>query len=341
MKNTHKLSILGPTLLLAALCLPSNAYAGDKTKEPVFYDIAPAEAQDTEPVIMPDATYMFAQRDTCELYLDVYEPTKGSQTKVGGREKPTIMFVFGGGFISGRRDGHSYLPWFRTMTENGYRIVSIDYRLGLKGSTSVGVSQVNVLDRAIHAAVEDLYSATAFLIDNAEAFGINADNIVISGSSAGAITVLQAEWELCNRTSLASVLPDNFQYAGVISFSGGILSREGNLKFAKAPCPIMLFHGTKDKLVNYKQIKVFKLGFFGSDKIAKRLQKFGYDYNILRYAGNGHEIAGIMGQTVREQTTFIEENVMQALGKRVDSTVSDPNINSSGSSQSRKELYGK
>ena len=54
-----------------------------------------------EPVITPDGTYMFEKRDTCDLFLDVYQPAKGSKTSINGKEKPTIVFLFGGGFIRG------------------------------------------------------------------------------------------------------------------------------------------------------------------------------------------------------------------------------------------------
>ena len=43
-----------------------------------------------EKAILPDGTYMFAQRDTCDLFLDVYDPAEGSETSVGGKEKPGI-----------------------------------------------------------------------------------------------------------------------------------------------------------------------------------------------------------------------------------------------------------
>ena len=109
--------------------------------------------------ITPDGTYMFVQRDTCDLYLDVYNPAKGSETTLNGRSKPTVIFMFGGGFIRGTRDDQDYHKWFRTMTQNGYRVISIDYRLGLKGSNKVGIAQVNVLDKAIHMAVEAKFLA--------------------------------------------------------------------------------------------------------------------------------------------------------------------------------------
>lgn len=295
-------------------------------------------AQETS--ISPSGTYMFAERDTCELYLDVYNPAKGSETSIDGIEKPTIVFMFGGGFIRGTRDDESYNGWFKSMTDNGYRIISIDYRLGLKGSTKVGVAQVNVLDKAIHMAVEDLFSATCFIIDNSEVLGVDPDNIVISGSSAGAISVMQAEYELSNRTSWAAVLPEGFNYAGVMSFSGAILSREGKVDYKNRPCPTLMFHGTADELVPYKQIAVFNLGFFGGGKLVERFSKFGFNYNMYHFIDYGHEIAGSMGTTIDLQTKFLECNVMQKKMRIVEAWISDPDVYKGAGPQSRKELYG-
>ena len=226
-------------------------------------------------LLSPDGTYMYERRDTCDLFMDVYNPAEGSEDTFMGVRKPTVVFMFGGGFIQGTRDDKSYNSWFRMLTENGYRVISIDYRLGLKGATKVGVAQVNLLDKAIHMAVEDLFCATNFIIENADQLGVDPSAIVISGSSAGAISVMQAEYEIANRTSWASVLPQGFNYAGVMSFSGAILSRKGKVKYQTAPCPTLMLHGTADKLVPYKQIAFFNLGFFGGGKLVKRFQKFG------------------------------------------------------------------
>lgn len=290
--------------------------------------------------VTPDATYMFAQRDTCDLYMDVYDPADGSETSINGIDKPTVIFMFGGGFIRGTRDDEDYNKWFETMTENGYRIISIDYRLGLKGSDKVGVAQVNVLDKAIHMAVEDLFSATNFILDNADQFGVSADNLVISGSSAGAITAMQAEYEIANSTKWASVLPKGFNYAGVMSFSGAILSREGKVDYKKAPCATLMLHGTSDGLVPYKQIKVLKLGFFGGGKLVERFKKFGLNYNMYHFMGYGHEIAGSMYTTFDLQDKFLKVNVMQKKMRIVEAWIDDPNVYKGAGPQSRKELYG-
>lgn len=290
--------------------------------------------------ITPDGTYMFAQRDTCDLMLDIYHPAKGSETTFEGKEKPTIVFMFGGGFVQGTRDDESYHPWFRLLTENGYGVISIDYRLGLKGSNKVGIAQVNVLDKAIHMAVEDLFSATRFIIDNAEQLDVDPDNLVISGSSAGAISVLQAEYELANRTSWAHELPQNFDYAGVMSFAGAILSREGKVDYKRTPAPTLMLHGTADVVVNYKQIRFLNLGFFGSSKLAERFDKFDFNYCIYRYDGYGHEIAGSMYQTFDIQDDFIKTNIIQGQKRLVDALVDNPEIEKGCSIASLDDIYG-
>ena len=126
-----------------------------------------------------------------------------------------------------------------------------------------------------------------------------------------------------------------------MSFSGGILSRQGKLKFSRETSPVLLLHGTEDKLVNYKQIAFFNMGFYGSDKIAERLAKYGCSYCVMRYPGHGHEIANIMGMTVEYQDAFIRKFVMDGEEIVIDATVTDPEIPAGHNmSQSRKELYG-
>ena len=290
-------------------------------------------------LLSPDGTYMYERRDTCDLFMDVYNPAEGSEDTFMGVRKPTVVFMFGGGFIQGTRDDKSYNSWFRMLTENGYRVISIDYRLGLKGATKVGVAQVNLLDKAIHMAVEDLFCATNFIIENADQLGVDPSAIVISGSSAGAISVMQAEYEIANRTSWASVLPQGFNYAGVMSFSGAILSRKGKVKYQTAPCPTLMLHGTGDNLVPYKQIAFFNLGFFGGGKLVKRFQKFGYDYNMYHFVDYGHEIAGSMYSTLDLQLDFLEKNVMQGKKRIIEAWISDPDVWKGSGPQSRKELY--
>lgn len=290
--------------------------------------------------LSPTSTYLYAQRDTCDLFLDIYQPAKGSMTHINGKEKPTVVFMFGGGFITGQRDNESYNKWFRQLTDNGYGVISIDYRLGLKGSNKVGIAQTNLLDKAIHMAVEDLFSATNFIIDNATELGVNPNNLVVSGSSAGAISVIQAEYEIANQTSWAKVLPEGFNYAGVMSFAGAIFSREGKVDFKTEPCPVMMLHGTADAIVPYTQIAVLNLGFFGGGKLVERFKKYDLNYNMYHFVDYGHEIASSMDTTLDLQLKFLENNVLQGKKRIVESWISDPDIYKGSSLKSRKDIYG-
>lgn len=268
-------------------------------------------------------TVEFAHRDTCTLSLDIYKADSALENA------PTILYVFGGGFKEGDR-ARGTGKWFSTLNSYGFNLVSIDYRLGLKGVKMGGLSFVGQLENAINLAVEDLFSATEFLIENGARYGIDSSNIVLAGSSAGAITVLQAEYEICNGGRLAAVLPEGFNYTGVMSFSGAILDRENwGLKFVKKPCPILLLHGTDDKLVPYKRIAVFKDSFNGTDAIAKVLKRNSFPFTVLRYSGRGHEVSTYGAYCVKEEIAFIEKHVVESSETITDSMVTDPDAPSS------------
>ena len=277
-------------------------------------------------IVDPDETYLFAERDSFELYLDIYYPSDGSEMTVDGVNKPTILYIFGGGFKGGRRDSYGTRRWFKMLADEGFTIVAIDYRLGLKNATKMGIGQAKLLYEAIRMAVEDTFSATNFLIENADELDINPGNIVVSGSSAGAITALQAEWEICNRSELASVLPEDFNYAGVMSFAGAIYSKQGSVRYKTAPAPTLMLHGTSDNIVPYKQIRLFNQAFQGTGKISKEYIRKGYDYNIYRFDGYSHEIAGAMLNTVPEQLRWLNTNVIGKERRTVDALVTDPSI---------------
>lgn len=296
-----------------------------------------AEAQEK---YSPTGTYQFAVKDGNDLFLDEYVASDGSEKSIGGNPKPSIVFVFGGGFKGGERSHKDYLPWFKMLNDEGYTVLTIDYRLGMKGvKTKGGIGSVKQFYHSVRIASEDLFSATKYIIDNASALGVDPDNLVICGSSAGAMTVLETEWMLCNGKA-TETLPEGFRYAGVMSFSGAILSREGTPKYASAPAPTAFFHGTADKVVNYGNIKVFNWVFAGTDKLVKIFSKNGYVYNAFRYKGHRHEIADSMVETFPDQIRFLETNITRKVARTVDSTIDDPEAPAPSGSANRKEMYG-
>lgn len=277
----------------------------------------------------PSGTYLYATKDGQDLFLDIYNPADGSETTLDGMAKPTVIFVFGGGFINGRRDEPDTQVWYKMLNQAGYRVVSIDYRLGLKGVRNAGVNAkfIRSMEKAINMAVEDLFSATNFIIDNASELGIDPGALVISGSSAGAITSLQAEWEICNGSESAAALPKGFNYAGTMAFAGAIFSRKWSLSYGDTePCPTFMSHGTEDKLVNYRKTQFFNIIFGGTDAISKIFVRNSYNYNIFRYIGHSHEIAGNMIHDFDREIEFLEHNVMKKERRIIDLKIDDPSI---------------
>lgn len=261
------------------------------------------------------STYIYDVKGNDTLRLDRYEMQSGSA------KKPCVMFVFGGGFVGGKRDNSKYISYFDQLATSGYTVVSIDYRLGLKSTAEdfksgkkVGAREiVKRLKKAIDIAIEDLYGATNFVIQHADEWNVDTTKIITNGSSAGAITVLQAEYYLhSEKSNLPKILPANFDYAGVISFAGAIFSTSGNLKWTSNPAPIQFFHGDADKNVPYEKAKIFSIGFFGSKNLTEQLNKMHSSYQFLDFENENHRIAELpMKENFADIQNFISEWVIK------------------------------
>lgn len=237
-------------------------------------------------------THIFAIKGADTLRLDTYELAYTPDTL----PKPVVLFAFGGGFKGGSRDESSYIPFFEFLARNGYVVVSTDYRTGLKeldtSKVKTPMQFAAALQTAITMAVEDFFDATRYVTDNSAEWKTNPDQIIACGSSAGAVTSLQAEYELCNRTPLAQKLPPTFNYAGVISMAGAICSL-GIPDWKELPCPIMLFHGNADRTVPFDKALLENMGLWGSQFIAKQLQVKQSPYYFFMAEDAGHEMANI------------------------------------------------
>lgn len=209
--------------------------------------------------------------------------------------RPCMIFAFGGGFVKGVRNHEYYSIFFDRLAREGIVVVSIDYRLGLKNLNADGgmVAMIGIFDNAVNMAVEDMYCATNFVIANSNEWAVDTTKIMLSGSSAGAITAVQAEWMRCNGAWRAKVLPEGFRYAGVVSCAGAIFSTDGKPKFASQPAPMLLFHGTSDRNVPYDHASMFGVGFYGSAYIVKQLERLDSPYWFYSAEYMDHRMAGI------------------------------------------------
>lgn len=236
-------------------------------------------------------TYTFAIKGGDTLRVDKYSTAISAADTLA---RPVVLFAFGGGFKGGARYSPTYLPYFNFLVRNGFVVVSTDYRTGLKNvdkskmASLAGFSEA--LQQAIGMAVEDFYDATAFVIRQSKEWKTDPGRIVACGSSAGAVTVLQAEYEICNHSALAARLPVGFNYAGVISFAGAICA-EGRPRWKELPCPVMLFHGDADRLVPFNKAVWGEMGLWGSGFISSQLKEKGVPYYFYLAEGAGHEMS--------------------------------------------------
>ena len=285
--------------------------------------------------------YCYADRDTCSLYLDIFRPSEGTASRSEDVSKPTIVYLFGGGFIGGQRKDDFTMKWFKLLNDNGFPVVTIDYRLGMKNyKVGKGLSgALKAVDRFLlsqQVGVEDLFSAISYLDVNKEKLGIDSGNIVFAGSSAGAIITLAAVHAIANGNTAG--LPEGFKPKGAISFAGAIISTSGAPDFKDAPCPLLLFHGTADKAVAYKHYGIFGKGIWGSDFLAGRLSKREYPHCIYRFKDRTHDVAAYHMVLWELERQFLEECVMAGHVKTLDAFVDDTSLPSWGT-LSMEDIY--
>ena len=111
--------------------------------------------------IITDITYLTA--NNVDLKVDVYRP------RYAEGPLPTVIYIHGGGWVGGSKEASAFqlLPYL----EQGWAAVNVQYRLAR-------VSQAP-------AAVEDSRCALQWVAANAEQYGFDMEQLVVTGNSAG------------------------------------------------------------------------------------------------------------------------------------------------------------
>lgn len=270
------------------------------------------------------ATYPFVERDST-LYLDVHRPAMARD------DRAAVITVFGGGFFTGSRDDKLQQRTAELLTERGFTVISIDYRLGMRDQAKVeenkGLLNVDKLFQyCVNIAAEDCAAAVAWVCAHADELGIDTTKIVLEGCSAGAIAVLQLDYCRANGLEQASELPKGWKPAAVVPYSGGLLCRKKDLHYETAPAPTMLMHGTKDKIVTYNSFGIpSHPKLFGANQVSKAMRHQDIPHWIVRFEGIGHEVASWLPGSVDFFCGFVN----QALAGRIttlDATMTDSKL---------------
>ncbi|MCW3490648.1 alpha/beta hydrolase [Dethiobacter alkaliphilus] len=180
--------------------------------------------------------------------LDVYYPQDTRDPL------PVIIYIHGGGFLAG--DKLHTRQYCMTLSQYGYCVVNLNYRLAPEHKNP--------------AAIEDVFSAMAWVRDNCHHYHGDSNRLILAGDSAGAYLAGLAA-AICTNSKLAGqhgldvpVAPENIR--GVLLFSGLFDPvTAATRKFIGIKADIELYMGTNisesPSLDHYSVIKNITPGF--------------------------------------------------------------------------------
>ena len=143
--------------LAVLLALAPQAWGGEKVSPTESW----AATLFSRYIVRTDITYLVA--DNWESKLDVYRPRQATSPT------PTVVYIHGGGWIGGTKNVRPL--YFLPFLEMGWAVVNVGYRL----------ARVSLAP----AAVEDTRCALRWVMENAERYNFDTDQIVLTGRSAG------------------------------------------------------------------------------------------------------------------------------------------------------------
>jgi len=146
--------------------------------------------------VLKDVSYGSDAEQVMDIYLS-------ENAKSYGKRNYTIVFLHGGGYyFSDKSQEERYIePYLK----KGMNVVNLNYRL----------------KRGIPLATSDLTNALNFLKTNNADFGLNLENVIVTGFSAGAHIATNVGLAQ-NNPEYPNKLNDGIQIVGIINFSGPV-----------------------------------------------------------------------------------------------------------------------
>ncbi len=234
------------------------------------------------------------------LKLQLYQPLKDTLSR-----RPLVIMFHGGAFLLGNKKSKKDIRhWCDSLSRMGYVCANVDYRLGYNV-----LSQKSMI-RAGYRAIQDVRAAIRYFKEFHEKYRIDTTKIFIGGNSSGSIASIHAVYmseeerpietygvgrglesrDLKCLDCSGNEYAHSADVAGIISLWGGIYTPE--MIETDEAVPMLLVHGTKDKIVPIGEGRPFKLPMFpviyGSEKIHARMQELSLDSEYYPFKEERH-----------------------------------------------------
>jgi para-nitrobenzyl esterase len=240
------------------------------------------------------------------LLVDIYEPSGDAESS-----RPLIIFMHGGTFIAGSKDGDDVKPLAEMFAKKGYVTASISYRLGMDNLLSITGPSEGDASEAVFRATQDARAAVRFfrksVAEDGNPYGIDPDNIYLVGSSAGGFMALHLAY-LTDENNIPSSI--NFNKPGL---TGGIEGDSGNPGFPSdvkaivnlagalgdanwmqaGDTPVLSLHGDEDETVPFGtdmiSVVIFDIIVVdGSLTVHTKAESLGLKHCFKPFFGAGH-----------------------------------------------------
>ncbi len=225
--------------------------------------------------------------------LDLYAPTTPS-----ARPWPVIVFIYGGSWNSGLREGYGFVG--RALAARGFMVAIPDYRL--------------VPGIRYPVFLEDNAAAVRWVIAHAAQYHGDPQRLVIAGHSAGAygaaMLAYDPRWLGADRTAVRAMIGLAGPYDFLPSKLPSVIAAFGSAPdpattqpanyVVPGSLPALLATGEKDDLVSPRN----------SDALAARLQAAGAPVERRRYPRVGHVgLVTAIAEPFRSHAPILEDMV--------------------------------
>ena len=246
--------------------------AGSRYIEPIFKEVTVTKD-------IPFSQAMDYQGREQTLLLDIYCP-KGDTAE----NRPAIIWVHGGGFTEGNKDGNMETTLGEAFARKGYVSASINYRLRADRDSD--------WDGTLGDAVTDAHTALQWLIDHSTEYGIDPGHIALCGYSAGAITVTGLAYN--NGINLPETTGGSV--FAVVNMAGGSYGL-GDISPSAPPC--LILHGSVDDTVP----------FMGAAQCSEALTAAGVENTFYVMDGISHDLYNHVLEIEDVVTIFLYEKL--------------------------------